>query len=379
MKNTKNLNNHPDHIKLAEIFSSVKVMGPPFNQQLIDLISHIFNQKEASLGKHLSFIHLKTVEQIAGSSGNQPEEISPILNHMSQKRIIHNHKGRFMLFPLIPGMFEYVFMTGEDSEWHRIFSELLSDLFRTSYISEYLTRPINVVRNIPVQHQIENKNYVADSDLISELVDSHSKFAVLNACPCRHSMAITGHKCKRALPEDGCLLFGEYTSGSVETGSARAVSKREMIEIVEERWEKNLVFFTSNVTPRSQNTICTCCDCCCHGLEVFNDYSKNFIAASHFVAEVNELLCDNCGKCKKVCNTNAHTIEKKIHIFTAENCIGCSNCVEICDKNAISMKENLLYNPPSKGFTSLLLKALPPVVLMGTKIKLSRFLKHKKG
>ncbi len=375
MKTIEKQVTHPAYIDLARIFSSVKIMGPPMSQKLIKLISHLYSPEEADLCRHLSFIYPKSARHIARNSGYHVNEITPMLNAMSQKRVIHAYnKNRFMLYPLIPGTFEYILMTGGNSEWHQKYAELINDLFSTGYVQEYLTKPINAIRNIPVQHVIENKNFIADADLISELIDSHSNFAVLHACACRHSMHITGHECKRATIEEGCLVFGDFSLTTVAKGNGRAVSKSEMYDIVEERWAKNLVFLTSNVSPTIPNVICTCCDCCCHGLEAFNHFSKKFVAPSHFVADVNEQLCNNCGKCIKACNTFAHNFDNNIHGYNSANCIGCGNCAKICKNNAISMIENTLYKPPPGSYIGLLLKMLPPITLMGAKLKLTRYL-----
>jgi len=37
------------------------------------------------------------------------------------------------------------------------------------------------------------------------------------------------------------------------------------------------------------------------------------------------------------------------------------------------MTENRLYKPPRASYTSLILQMIPPVILMGTKIKLARY------
>jgi len=53
----------------------------------------------------------------------------------------------------------------------------------------------------------------------------------------------------------------------------RPVSREQMREIVAERQEKNLVFMTGNIPPAKSNVICTCCDCCCHFIQMFRPES----------------------------------------------------------------------------------------------------------
>ncbi len=377
MKIAEKHDTHQAYIELARIFSSVKIMGPPVNQKLIKLISHLYSPEEADICQHLSFIFPKTAVHIARKLGKHPDEITFKLKAMSERRVIHAYnENRFMLYPLIPGTFEYILMTGENSKWHQDYAELITDLFSTGYIREYLARQVNAIRNIPVQQAIEDKNIIADADIISEMIDSHSNFAMLHACACRHAMRITGRECQRATPEEGCLIFGDFSLVTVARGNGRAVSKSEMRDIVEERFDKKLVFLTSNVAPSVPNVICTCCECCCHALKVYNSFSKKFLAPSHFVADVDEQLCDNCGRCVKACNTMAHAINDKRHVYDSANCIGCGYCSKVCKNNAIKMIENLSYKPPSKSYINLLFKMLPPITLMGTKIKFSRYLEN---
>ena len=378
MQNTEKNNTHPVYLKLAKMFSSVKVMGPPISEKLVAIISHMFNPEEAHICTHMSFIHPKTAAQIARNSGYHPDDLAPVLKNMSQKRIIITAGNRYMLYPLIPGAFEYILMTGKDSEWHNKYAELINELYDTEYMDVYFTRPVNAIRNIPIQHIIENKSFIANTDLISELIDSHTYFAVLNRCPCRQSMHLTGHECRRAAPEDGCLIFGDYSRGIVENGTGRHVDKEEMRDIVADRWEKKLVFLTSNVLPSAPTAVCTCCDCCCHGLGIHNNLSKNLIAPSHFIAHVDESLCNNCGRCVEACNTQAHYLIDKKHVYIPENCVGCGNCVVACKSSAIRLIKNNLYRPPYKNYIRLILSMMPAILLMGVAIKFKRYFNKSK-
>jgi Pyruvate/2-oxoacid:ferredoxin oxidoreductase delta subunit len=168
-------------------------------------------------------------------------------------------------------------------------------------------------------------------------------------------------------------VFGSFARDFEENGSGRAVSKEEMRDIVTERWEKKLIFLTANVSPSSPNAICTCCDCCCHFVEVINNFGgKVLMAAPHFFAVVDESLCDDCGKCSMCCNTHAHTYKNKTHQFDRDKCIGCGICVATCKRSAITMVENPAYKPPSEDLKKLGLKLFPTTALAGLKAKLTR-------
>jgi len=370
---SENYDADPAQVKLARVFSSVLLMGPPMGRQLVELVAHLFSPEEAEVARHLPLYYPRPLRTISRKTGRPAEEILPLLEEMSRRRVIYGGEKGYSLLPLIPGMFEYLLMNGADSEWHREYARRLTELYGTGYVRKYATRSLPAVRNIPVQAAIEDKSRVADADLISEMIDAHTEFAVLNVCQCRQSISFSGGECKRAAPEDGCLVFGSFARASAGNGSGRMVEKEEMRDIVADRWEKKLVFLTGNVSPSSPNAICTCCDCCCHFLETVNHYGGGaLLAAPHFKARVDTDLCDNCGKCARACNTGAHVMEAKVHYYHADKCIGCGACVDVCTKaKAITMVENPEYRPPSKDFRMLGLKLLPGFMMAGLKARFS--------
>jgi ferredoxin len=374
MKITAKYNAHPIYVELARMFSSVSVMGPPMSEKLVAIVSHLFSLEEARLCRHLSFMYPKGAAQIARKSGIHPDALISLLDGMVRKRTIITIAGRFMLYPLIPGTFEHILRNGERDEWHAGYAEQINELVDSGYLRDYFSRPINAIRNIPVHREAGAGSVVVDSDLVSEMIDAHRHFAVFHTCPCRHSMRLTGHDCRRASADEGCLTFGDYSLGIAAEGNGRTVSKEEMLDIVAERRAKDLVFFTSNVLPSSPTAICTCCDCCCRALKIHNSFSKNLVAPPRAIAVVERALCNNCGRCVSACNTYAHTIENGEHRYDSALCIGCGNCVDLCKKKAVSMTENTAYRPPSRSYARLVMNMLPPVVLTGFSLKLKRYL-----
>jgi len=362
---------HHDQVALTKLFSSVMLLGPTFDDKLLRLVAHLFSADEAGIARYLPFYYPRSLKAIAGRAKKSPDTISPLLKAMDDRKVILRIGGKYALIPLIPGMFEYMLMSGVDSPWHRKYSELLQDVYASGYVKKYSRVNIPAVRNIPVQTAVEGKSHIISADLISEMIDYHKDFAVANVCQCRQSMRFIGKECKRSSPEDGCLIFGSFAPALVKSGNSHLVSKEEMRDIVAERWEKKLVFLTSNVSPRSPNAICTCCDCCCHFLEAVNHYdSKSLIAKPHYLAAVNELLCNDCGLCARVCNTYAHSMENKKHRYDINKCIGCGMCVDVCKKKSISLTENRSFKPPASGFVSLAMRLLPSTMMSGVRAKL---------
>ncbi len=364
---------HPHQQMLAKIFTSVRLMGPPMSEKLLELVCHLFSPEEACIAIHLPFYLPKSLEKIARRARKSPDAIRQNLEVMAQRRVIYGSEEGYSLLPLIPGMFEYLLMDGRDSPWHRRYAQLINGLYATGYTSEYSTRPSPLIRNIPVETVIESTNRVVDSDLMSEMIEAHDKLAVLNVCQCRQSHIFSGHECKRSGATDGCLVFGSLAEVSVERRSGRFVSREEMRDIVQDRWEKNLVFMSANLVPASTNAICTCCDCCCHYIESVNRFGGRVsLAQPHFIAAVDESACNSCGRCAKVCNTYAHRVKDKQHVYDSAECIGCGLCVKACPKKAVSMRENSDYSPPSKSWLHFGLRIMPAGILSQIRVAMSR-------
>ena len=365
---------HPAQIELAKIFTSIVLFGPPMSDKLVELVCHLFNPEEAAVARNLPFYLPKSVEKIARRARRKPEDIRHVLEALAQRKIILGAEKGYCLLPLMPGMFEYLLMDGSDSPWHKRYGQLITSLFSTGYTRRYSTTTSHAIRNIPVQATIEHTSMVVDSDLMSEMIEAHDKLAVLNVCQCRQSQKFSGHECERSGPEDGCLVFGSFAESTVEKDCGRFVSREEMHDIVLERWDKNLVFMSANVTPPSPNAICTCCDCCCHFMKSVNAFGGRVsLAPPHFLAQIDETLCNNCGKCVKVCNTHAHTVNNKKHGYDAQNCIGCGLCVNACPQKAISMVVNPDYKAPSKNWIHHGIRLLPASLASTIKAHFNRF------
>ena len=69
------------------------------------------------------------------------------------------------------------------------------------------------------------------------------------------------------------------------------------------------------------------------------DYAKSEDFYSGEIAEIDQDVCINCGKCKEVCRFNAVPIIDQQHTISSLNCEGCGYCARVCPVGAISMIE----------------------------------------
>lgn len=366
----------PSVFDLSRRFASIALVGPPLSDKLIRLVEHLFTPEESVVAIGLPNYVGKPVSVIAKKLKRAPSEIQPHLDSMAAKRIIlravRDNAVTYALLPIVPGMFEMALMKGPDTVWHRKYAELFEDLYATGYVRDVANRSLPGVKSIPVEVSLPGESVVLPQDRFSELLSSHTDMAVITVCQCRHKNRLLDKECKRSKPEDGCLVFGSFANGIENDGAGRKVSREEMRDIAQERREKGLVFFTGNVKFSNPNAICTCCDCCCEFLRSINEFGAiGLVAAPHFISSVDNALCDNCGKCAKRCNTHAHTMQNKKHLYNPAKCIGCALCVDSCDEKAISMRENPAHKPPSENFLRLGLKLLPAATAAAIKRKLT--------
>ena len=361
---------HPAHVALARVFSSVWLIGPPMSDQLVELVAHLFSPEEASVAVHLPCYLPRSFRTAARRAKLPPDQARELLDAMARRKVILRSRQRYALLPLIPGMFEYLLKDGSDTSWHRRYAQLINALFATGFTVPYSTRPFPAIRNIPVQ-QAGRRRAAADATHVED--DRLARHMRLGTSARPQSARFSGKECLRALPEDGCLVFGSFARSVEKTGSGRLVSRGEMRSIVRRRWEQGLVFMTANLKPSQPNAVCTCCDCCCHYLEAVNRFGgRAFLAQPHFLARVDEDLCTGCGACAGVCNTHAHTFLEGSHAYEPGRCIGCGLCAEACPAGAATMEENPAYEPPSPGWMPLFLRVIPAAVISALKVAISR-------
>ncbi len=351
--------------RLAVRFSSVWLIGPPMGDALQSLVSHLFNPAEAQVALGLPSYLPRKLPFVASMAGLSPEAARPLLQGLVKRRLIYGGASGYSLMPLIPGVFEYFLMGGEETSTHKGFGRRITALFGRGYVKDFIGWvKAPAIRNIPIQEHVEIQQRVADANLVEKLLAAHETFAVLNVCQCRQSVAFAGGHCKRARVEDGCLLFGAFAEGVVPRGTGYHVSREEMRAIILERWARHLVLLTANVSHESPNAICTCCDCCCHGLETINHYGgMALMAQPRFKVVVDTKACIHCGRCLKPCNTMAHGMADGAHHYDPARCIGCAACISACPTGALSLGENPLYTPPSSSLFHLLMRVVPRLVV----------------
>ena len=68
-----------------------------------------------------------------------------------------------------------------------------------------------------------------------------------------------------------------------------------------------------------------------------NKFGIPMLNSSGYVANIDESLCELCGKCVDLCPFNALKIDGDL-ILNWDKCMGCGVCVDVCSSEAISLE-----------------------------------------
>jgi NAD-dependent dihydropyrimidine dehydrogenase PreA subunit len=152
-------------------------------------------------------------------------------------------------------------------------------------------------------------------------------------CPCR---AAREAPCQ---PADVCMIIGDG-SFVVEhhPHKSRRVSQDEALELLQaehERGHVHTAYFKDAMRNRFY-AICNCCSCCCGGLEAMVQHGVPMVAASGYVAQVDELGCIACGDCEEACPFDAVHVNGT-SVVDWENCMGCGVCVGQCQTETMTL------------------------------------------
>ena len=199
-------------------------------------------------------------------------------------------------------------------------------------------RLVTIEQNISLTNLEQVIPYARARDIVLKNPDH----IVVFDCPCR---AARPNPC---LPLDVCLTVGEPFAGFVlehHPTRARAITAAEAIDILEAEHERGHVqhaFFKDAMLGRFY-AICNCCRCCCGAMGAHRN-GIPMLAASGFVAQVDEAGCIGCGECETYCQFNAITLEDGVAEVVAAQCMGCGVCAGKCINEAIT-----LAHDPSRG------------------------------
>ena len=203
---------------------------------------------------------------------------------------------------------------------------------------EAATRLVTVQEDI----RLENLEKIIPYPMARDIILQNPHHIIALECPCR---AARPDPC---LPLDVCLIVGEpFTTFVTEHHASRSrwITQAEAVEILQAedaRGHVHHAFFKDAMFGRFY-AICNCCACCCGAMQAQRRGSP-MLAASGYLARLDEDLCIGCGECQGSCQFKALSLDGFLSAVDEEKCMGCGVCVNKCAQGALT-----LVRAPEKG------------------------------
>jgi Na+-translocating ferredoxin:NAD+ oxidoreductase subunit B len=309
----------------------------------IRILRKLFSPEQAELTMKLKS-EPEEILAIAARVGLEESELAPRLEEMAQKglifRVRKGNKALYQAFQFIVGVYEFQ-LKYLDREFCQMFEEYLPYLGMS-----LLSVKTKQMRVIPVESAVRTARAVETYNRVRELVEGQKTFSVAQ-CICRKEQGLLGKKCDR--PQETCLEFGDLAQFYIDNKWARAISKEEVLRVLDLAEESALVLSPSN--SQELAAICCCCPCCCPILKNAKLMPRPAdVILSYYQAKIDPELCSACGQCIERCQMTAIKEGEDSSEMIEGRCIGCGLCVSTCPTEAISMVAKSEMEAPPKDF-----------------------------
>jgi ferredoxin len=179
----------------------------------------------------------------------------------------------------------------------------------------------------------------------NKILLSEPHFIVVMDCPCRLSRK---NPCR---PTQVCIAIGRTTAEFwMDHGRKFHVEKIDAdraLQIIRDARSRGCITtaWFKLATGGRTGVICSCCSCCCGGLEGMR-LAKGLpggeditnIIPSGYAVRVDDGLCRSCGSCARTCIFQATVFTAgKVRLYDRNACMGCGLCVEKCLNGALHL------------------------------------------
>lgn len=339
----------------------------------IKLLQHFFAPEEAKIALELSALPepINRIHKRLTGTGISLNELENTLDRMVEKGSIlggkiFESKGKGKLYskaPLAIGMYE--FQAG------RLTKELESDfqdyLHETFYKAAH-SKKTSQIRTIPISKGINTDRYVDSYDNVRNIVKKTEKPIAVMECVCREGKDLLDEPCKNSDIRETCLIFEDIASGSIDSGSARKITKEETLSILDRAEDAGFVLQPENT--QKPNFICCCCGDCCNVLTTVKKFPRPVeYYHSNYFSKVDSEKCDLCWDCIEKCPMDALAMEDDSPSVNLDRCIGCGVCVSTCKSGAYELKAKDTKHVPLKDSDAMYKKILVERIGIGGMLK----------
>ncbi|MFC1835738.1 hypothetical protein ACFL2Q_13550 [Thermodesulfobacteriota bacterium] len=132
---------------------------------------------------------------------------------------------------------------------------------------------------VPVGESLSAHKWILPSEKVLEMLRNAGSFAV-SRCVCRT------HYGRCDAPREVCFFVNDFADKLVERGKARKVALDEAAGLLKKADKHGLVHLTLYRPNQSCYAICSCCECCCHDLQLLLKYGRaELVVRSDYIAE----------------------------------------------------------------------------------------------
>jgi len=208
----------------------------------LEVLQHLFTPDEAEIMLNLRPTPEK-LSAIAQRMGKDETELGKTLYDMSKRGLLMrwrapNKDMYYFLMPWAIGIFEF-----QLNRLNKENIELYERFYEEGMVPSWKNRKTGMVRVIPVQKEIEGKTEIQPYERVSQIIESHTRFAVAD-CICRKIGKMQGHGCDKLM--EACMSFGPAADFYIENGIGREITKEEAKQILEKAEESGLIHCSTN-------------------------------------------------------------------------------------------------------------------------------------
>ncbi len=326
--------------------------------EFYEMVEELFTPKEAAVNNALPSKPV-TASEIAKEMGKKETEIEAILEEMANKGLCmafkRDGKQYYQAAPFMFGIFEYIFLRGEDTDRDKKLAKLIL-AYKKAYDSD--TGPVQI--NFPTSRVItvDKTIEVGDTDTVhtySQVQTYIDKFDPISVgtCYCRHEAKLNGEDI-HDMPLDVCMFFGQTAEFAIERLGARALSKKAARDVLDQAEEAGLVHMSYNTTDDIR-FLCNCDRWHCGPMKrALSQPKPGVIFNSGFEPKFDPDECSACEICIGRCPPEALTMgEDDVPKVDLNRCFGCAVCATGCPSEAITMMAKEDFPKPPKNMKAL--------------------------
>lgn len=208
----------------------------------LEILKRLFTPEEAEIMLGLKPMPEK-LSAIAQRMGKDETELGEKLYDMSKRGLLMRWQAPdkemyYFLMPWAIGIFEF-----QLNRLNKENIELYERFYAEGMVPSWKNRKTGMVRVIPVQKEIDGKTEIQPYERVSQIIESHTRFAVAD-CICRKIAKMQGHGCDKLM--EACMSFGPAADFYIENGIGREITKEEAKQILQKAEESGLIHCSSN-------------------------------------------------------------------------------------------------------------------------------------